>query len=419
MDAERRSRLMTLGRESRALVLRALRDHGPLARHQLAEQTALSRAAANGIVDALLSDGRLVEPQGDRQRGVPVALNPGYATVVGLEVTNDGRVHTVVVDATGAVGETGEQRFDPHDSPERISAALAAIARDALPSSGRAAGGAAGTRRAVAIAVPGTVDLRAGVARWLPFAHNWFDVPLRSLVGDALGLPVLVDWRAYTTTIAELRFGAAHTTTASAEDRRGGRDSGDVLCLYLGEGIGMGIGRGGEIVRGAGHQAGSVAHLQVLEEAPDTPVCHCGMRGCLWSVASVPALLRRVERAVGDGALSRIADEKVVDLGSVVDAARQGDRLCSDVLRDVALATGRALAASVHVLNPHRVVVSGPLAAAADLLAPLVAAELERRTFPWLSPKPTLSFSTLGTHGAARGAAAMMTDVLLEITEAS
>jgi glucokinase len=260
-------------------------------------------------------------------------------------------------------------------------------------------------RLAVGIALPGTVDAQEGVARWLHTSGNWFNVPLRSLVGAALDVPVVVDRRAYTSTLAELRFGAA-------------RGVDQVCCLYMGDGIGMGVGAGGRILRGAGDQVGTIAHIQVVSEESDAPVCHCGMRGCLWAVASVPAILRRVSRAVQEGALSRVASSSgaAPALSDVIDAARKGDRLCADALRVAALATARAIAACVHVLNPQVVLIGGPLSEAADLLGPLLTGELERRIFPWLDPKPELRFSALGPFAAARGAAALASDLLLGLS---
>lgn len=403
-----RSRLTDLGRESRSLVLRALRDRGALARTQLAEHTGLSKAATNGIVDALIGEGRAIECADGtgRQRGVPVALSAHYAKTVGLEVTNDGSVRVVVLDGAGGVLHTQERHFDAAAPPERMAAEVAAIAREALCAEEpvtRAGSSLMPPRLAVGIALPGTVDAREGVARWLHTTGNWFDVPLRSLVGAAVGVPVVVDRRPYTSTLAELRFGAA-------------RGVDHVCCLYMGDGIGMGVSAGGRLLRGARDQAGTIAHLQVVSDDSDGPVCHCGMRGCLWAVASVPAILRRVTRAIQEGALSRVRPDAAPALSDVIDAARAGDRLCTDALRVAALATGRAIAACVHVLNPQVVVIGGPLSEAADLLGPLVRAEVERRTFPWLDPKPDVRFSALGPFAAARGAAALASDLLLGLT---
>lgn len=388
--------LADLSRHNRALILQTLRGNGPLPRHELAEATGLSRAATSTLVDALLADGRLIEAaDGDpaRVRGRPVAMNPAFAAVAGLELTNDGGIRGVVVDAVGEVLQEVEADTPPTGGPEATADALVGAVRLAVSRLEPAT-----PVRAVGVAVPGTVDVAEGVVDWLNLAQNWFDVPLRALVEAKTGLPAIVDWRAYTATVAEVRFGAGQQGT-------------HVLCLYLGEGIGMGIAEHGAILAGAGNQAGSIAHLRVIDVGG--PRCHCGMQGCLWAVASTPAILRRVREGIEAGALSRLSRTSELTLDRVFAVAREGDRLSADVLEDVAGYIGMAVATCVHVLNPDVAVISGPLASAADLLHATVERVACRRIFPWLRPMPVIRFSQLGVHAAARGAATIALDRLL------
>lgn len=388
--------LADLSRHNRALILQTLREGGPLPRYEVAEATGLSRAATSTLIDALLSNGRLLEAADanpGRVRGRPVAINPAFAAVAGLELTNDGCIRGVVVNAVSEVIQEVAANPSPSGDPEAMADALVAAVRLAMAKMAPEM-----PVRALGVAVPGTVDVAEGVVDWLNLAQNWFNVPLQALLQARLGLPTIVDWRAYTATLAEVRFGA-------------GQQSTHVLCLYLGEGIGMGIAEHGTILSGAGNQAGSIAHLRVVDAGG--PRCHCGMQGCLWAVASTPAILRRIREGVQAGALSRLPRTGELTLGEVFAAARDGDRLSSDVLDDVATYVGVAVATCVHVLNPDVAVISGPLADAADLLQATVERVACRRIFPWLRPMPVIRFSQLGVHAAARGAATLALDRLL------
>jgi glucokinase len=244
------------------------------------------------------------------------------------------------------------------------------------------------------------VDVAAGVVDWLNLSQNWFDVPLAALLEERTGLPATVDWRAYTATLAEVRLGA-------------GREGTHVLCLYLGEGIGMGIAEHGTMLSGAGNQAGSIAHLRVVSSGG--PRCHCGMQGCLWAVASIPAILHRIRDGLEAGVLSSLLSVEEVTFAEVLHAARLNDRLSEEVLEEVAGYVGVAIATCAHVLNPDVVVISGPLAAGADLLQATVERVTRRHTFPWLRPRPEIRFSQLGVYAAARGAATMALDRLLGV----
>lgn len=394
--APSRRGLADLSRHNRALILQTLRERGPLARHALAGATGLSKAATGTLVDALLANGRLtetVDADPGRVRGRPVGLNSTFATVVGLELTNDGCIRGVLVNALGDVLRTVASAFPAAAGPEATADSLAAAVRSAAGAASEA------PVRAVGVAVPGTVDVTEGMVDWLPTARNWFDVPLQALLEQRIGLPTVVDWRAYTATLAEVRFG-------------GGREATHVLCLYLGEGIGMGIAEHGAILGGAGNQAGSIAHLQVVSSGG--PRCHCGMQGCLWAMASTPAILRRIREGIEAGVLSTLAQAEELTLAAVFDAARAGDRLSQDVLEDVGSYVGMAIATCVHVLNPDVAIVAGPLSAAIDLLGPTVERVARQRIFPWLRPAPAIRFSQLGIHAAARGAAMVALDRLLD-----
>ncbi|MCL4544648.1 MAG: ROK family protein [Chloroflexi bacterium] len=398
-SAPRRRILTDLSRHNRALILQTLRERGPLPRHELAGATGLSKAATSTLVDGLLSDGRLAEAADidpARVRGRPVGINPTFAAVVGLELTNDGFIRGVVVDAVGDVLQTVEAGFSATAGPEATADALAVAVRIAAERIESET-----PLRAAGIAVPGTVDVAEGVVDWLPTTRNWFDVPLQTLLEARIGLPAVVDWRAYTATLAEVRFGA-------------GREDTYVLCLYLGEGIGMGIAEHGAILSGAGNQAGSIAHLQVVSSGG--PRCHCGMQGCLWAVASTPAILRRIRDGIQAGVLSPLSQVSDLTLAAVFEAARVGDRLSQDVLEEVAGYVGLAIATCVHVLNPNAVIVAGPLAEAADLLHSTVERVARHHIFPWLRPVPAIRFSQLGIHAAARGVAAVALDRLLGVT---
>ncbi|MBI3974302.1 MAG: ROK family transcriptional regulator [Chloroflexi bacterium] len=185
------SGLSDLSRHNRALVLRAARDRGPLQRVEFAAATGLSKAATNKIVDGLIADGRLVERDdlaNGRLRGLRVSLNPRNATTVGLELTNDGPVRAVVLDAAGGIAATRDGRFDADSEPEAVAHVLAETAREAVRQAPEAP-----PPRALGVAVPGTADPRTDMAQWLPIAHNWFDVPLQTLVQRDLGWPTLID----------------------------------------------------------------------------------------------------------------------------------------------------------------------------------------------------------------------------------
>src|SRR4051795_2226863 len=101
---------------------------------------------------------------------------------------------------------------------------------------------ASGEVLAVGVGVPCVVTPGAGVA----MACNHFplvDVPLRDLLAERLGLPVVVDNDATAALVAEWRYGAA-------------REAGNALMVTIGTGIGGGVLVDGHILRGAAGAGG-------------------------------------------------------------------------------------------------------------------------------------------------------------------
>ena len=66
----------------------------------------------------------------------------------------------------------------------------------------------------------------------------------------------------------------------------------------ISSGIGAGLVLNGRLYRGAEGLAGELGH--VLVDA-DGPVCRCGNRGCLETIAGTDALAELLRRSHGDG----------------------------------------------------------------------------------------------------------------------
>ena len=133
--------------------------------------------------------------------------------------------------------------------------------------------------RAVGLVVPGLVDAEQGIA---VYAANigWRQLPLRQIVAEAVGLPVILDHDVRAAGLAELELGA-------------GRRLQEVLFVALGTGVAAAVITGGQVSAGATGRAGELGHLPVF---PEGEWCACGQRGCTETYASatspVPPICR-------------------------------------------------------------------------------------------------------------------------------
>lgn len=238
---------------------------------------------------------------------------------------------------------------------------------------------------AAGVAVPGIVDAERGIA---VYSANlgWQDVPLRDLLGARLGgIPVALGHDVRTGGLAEGRLGA-------------GRGADRFLFMPLGTGIAGAIGINGSIEAGAHGYAGEIGHVVVR---PDGPVCGCGQRGCLETLASAAAVTRAWAEASGD---------PLADAADCAKAVESGDPAAVEVWRDTIDALAAGLVTALTLLDPSTMIIGGGLAEAGEtLFAPLRAAVEEKVTFQKL---PTIVPAALGDTAGRLGAGLLAWDLL-------
>ena len=220
----------------------------------------------------------------------------------------------------------------------------------------------------VGVGVPGTVEPGRGIVSLAPNL-GWKGVPIRDLLQDRLGLPVVVDNDANCAALGEWWVGA-------------GRGSRLMIAATLGTGIGGGIVKEGRVLRGVGGAAGEIGHMTI--EMDGRP-CQCGNYGCLEAYASGTAIGLRAREAVEGGAESTISQmvetAEEITAAVVTRAAQEGDPLGLRILRETARYLGAGLAGLVNVLNPDRIVLAGGVVKAGSLLLDPVREEVRRRAF--------------------------------------
>ena len=165
-----------------------------------------------------------------------------------------------------------------------------------------------------------------------------------------------------------------------------------MIYVHVGWGIWGAVVLDGRLRRGHTGSAGELAHVRV--RGADGPVCHCGRRGCLKSVASGYALMRDLSVAHAG-----------LDLDGVLNLVENGDPGACRALADAGGEIGSVLAALCTTLNPEAVVIGGPLAR-----TPLVDGARERIDLEMVStvgPVGVLA-AALGELGGALGAATLV-----------
>jgi glucokinase len=249
------------------------------------------------------------------------------------------------------------------------------------------------------IAAPGHVDPHNGIIR-LAVNLDGAEIPLARLVGEATGLPCVVEHD-------------ARAAAAWLVKRDGTRD---LAYLSIGTGISAGLVIDGRLLRGAVGLAGEIGHTVA---DPNGPICTCGLRGCLEAVAAGPAIAREAQarREMGpSGGVHAVGTAE-----AVFEAAAAGDLVARSVVDDVAGHLARAIRALILGFGVSRIVIGGGVAGAGEhLLGPLLAAiEQERSQSPLVDAafsSATIDLLPPAAKAGARGAAALIRDALADET---
>jgi predicted NBD/HSP70 family sugar kinase len=206
--------------------------------------------------------------------------------------------------------------------------------------------------------------------------------PVRSLLRERFGVPVLLDNNARLAALGEAIWGAA----------AGGQD---VLYLRLSHGVGGGLVIAGSLHRGAYGLSGEFGHITV---DPQGAPCSCGGTGCLETVASIRAVLDAYRAAGG----------RADDVPELIKAVKARDARALGLLEGLGESIGGVLAAVCNAIGPSVIVIGGELAeTGAPLLEP-IERTLGERVMPVSRHRISLRRATLGEAAGALGGIALV-----------
>ena len=201
----------------------------------------------------------------------------------------------------------------------------------------------------VGVGVAGQVEKETGKVTFAPNL-DWRDVPLQADLQRSIGLPVIVTNDVRAATWGEWLHGA-------------GRGCDDLLCMFVGTGVGGGVVSGGRMLAGCNNTAGEVGHITVDMNGPP---CSCGNRGCLEALAggwAITRLARETVSADPDGGrlLLEMAGGFIeeINVATVARAVRGGDPMARQLMDRAASALIAGASTLINAFNPCRLILGG------------------------------------------------------------
>jgi predicted NBD/HSP70 family sugar kinase len=376
---------LSLRQMNRLRVIEMLYRQPGSSRTDLARWTGLSRATVSALIEELGYAGVVEEHEGPvtaapRSSGRPpvlLSLVPGAGFAVGLDFGHQ-HIRVAICDLSG---ELVAEDFSPAEVDHAPTESLD-LADELVRAALRGAGIEPERVLGVGMGLAAPIHKATGEIATEGILPGWHGIRPAHEMQARLGVAVELENDANVGALGEKVFGAA-------------RGVDDLIYVRVSAGIGAGLILGGRPYRGFGGVAGEIGH--VLAD-PAGPICRCGNRGCLETIASPPAVAALLERSSGEP----VGVERLLEL---VEAK---DRRARRAVADAGEAVGRALSMLVNVLNPELVVVGGDLAPAGPVLLDPIRAAIERHGVAPAAGAVRVLAGTLGDRAEVLGAAGLI-----------
>jgi glucokinase-like ROK family protein len=246
----------------------------------------------------------------------------------------------------------------------------------------------------VGINMPGLIDSDSGINYSYLYAP---DICLRDEFQERFKFPVYIENDSKARALAELRYGIA-------------QDSKNALVLQLDWGLGIGMIFNGKLYKGNSGFSGEFSHILINE---DGPLCTCGKRGCLETIASGRVLVSRAYEELEQNANSALQQTRLKNKGQltpddIVKAAKDGDQLALSLINDIGQNLGKGLSYLIQILNPERIILGGSISQAKEYLLTPINQSLFSYCIPKLREDTSILISELGADAGVLGAVSVV-----------
>jgi predicted NBD/HSP70 family sugar kinase len=366
-------------------------QQGPISRVSIHALTNLRRSTISLLTRQLLTEGKLIEagpsdnPLGRKQ--ILLDLNRKFGFLVGVEF-DDERVTAGVMDLQPSVTRVITEATDLSHGKEGLLRQLQSVVRRVVAASRLPWTKLLG----IGIADPGLVDTRRGVTTSSSTIDFWNDVPLTATFEREFKVPVLVESKTRAKAITEQRLGV-------------GQREPNMIYLDYGTGIGAGVIVDGKLLYGHNCGVGEVGHTNMVRSGP---TCKCGSNGCLEAVAGAGAVENRTRKALSEGVSSRLLamaqeDPSRITVWLVLEAARAGDKMCWNIVAEIAEEIGVAMANLVNLFNPSMIVFDQRLSVTGEEFLNLISRVVKSNALAGSASGLSLRFATLGREAGLLG----------------
>ncbi|MCD6440977.1 MAG: ROK family transcriptional regulator [Candidatus Marinimicrobia bacterium] len=238
-------------------ILTLVKDEEAISRIDLAKRTKISKVAISEIVSRLIEAGYIIEigkgqsTSKGGKRPTMLRLNPNNGFVVGIEIhsvyskiaianLNSKIIHEEIINY-----ENGSTIFNVlpkiTECIDQIFSRRPVFKAKLI---------------SIGIGVPGFIDYERGELAFAVSLHGWVQHPLAKVFSRKYKVPVIIENDVNARTFGEHLLGA-------------GQNTNNMVCIWLGEGIGAGMIVEGSLLRGRYGSAGEVGYIELGHHLTD------------------------------------------------------------------------------------------------------------------------------------------------------
>jgi N-acetylglucosamine repressor len=373
------------------LVFRTIYREGPISRAAIARATLLTRPTVSDVVAGLIEQGMVEEvglaPSSGGRRAILLRAVADSRYLVGVDLARE-EFCGALINLRGEIKERLTLPLDGRDGDAALALVFDLI--DRLVDSTHV------PLLGIGVGAPGLVDAENGILQQ-SVNLSWRHIPLRSLLQKRYDLPVYLANDCQVAALAEYTFG---------DDRERNKN---LVVINVRWGIGAGIVVDGQLLHGNPVGAGEIGHVTVVDGGER---CACGNYGCLETIASTRAIIRRAQEIARSDPSSPLhqfaADPESITMEAVCQAFNAGNEAVRQVVNEAGRMLGISAASLVGVLGRCRLLIAGNVRCFGQFLLDAVRDEMLQRTLLSLARDTEVGFTSLGSDIVLLGASALV-----------
>lgn len=269
----------------------------------------------------------------------------GFGCAIGVDLGGT-KIELGIVDESGYIHQRHHVNTLVQEGPQAIENQILEIVRTLQKEAEFPIAG-------IGIGAAGQIHPETGEVIFAPNL-KWHNVPLQADIENALHIPVRIVNDVRAITLGEWLYGA-------------GKGCDDLLCVFVGTGIGGGIVSGGRLLNGCTNTFGEIGHMTIDFNGPR---CTCGKQGCLEAFAAGWGIAARAQESIESNhetaasrALMKLANDQLSAVTSkiVAQGYYEGNELSQRIIDQAKRALIAGLASMVNAFNPCRLILGGGL----------------------------------------------------------